>query len=68
MTTNVGTFDRVLRIALAIVLSVLYFTGTVQGTVGVVLLILGGMLLLTAIVGACGLYSLFGISTCALKK
>lgn len=68
MTTNVGTFDRVLRIALAIVLSILYFTGTVQGTVGVVLLILGGMLLLTAIVGTCGLYSLLGISTCALKK
>lgn len=68
MTTNVGTFDRVLRIALAIVLSILYFTGTVQGTVGVVLLILGGMLLLTAVVGTCGLYSLFGISTCALKK
>lgn len=68
MTTNVGTFDRVLRIALAIALSVLYFTGTVQGTVGIVLLILGGMLLLTAIVGTCGLYSLFGISTCALKK
>lgn len=68
MTTNVGTFDRVLRIALAIALSILYFTGTVQGTVGVVLLILGGMLLLTAIVGTCGLYSLFGISTCALKK
>lgn len=68
MTTNVGTFDRVLRIALAIALSVLYFTGTVQGTVGVVLLILGGMLLLTAVVGTCGLFSLFGISTCALKK
>ncbi len=68
MTTNVGTLDRVVRIALAIVFSILYFTGTVTGTAGVVLLVLGGVFLLTALVGTCGLYSLFGISTCAMKK
>lgn len=68
MTTNVGTLDRVVRIALAIVFSVLYFTGTVTGTVGVVLLVLGGAFLLTSLVGTCGLYSIFGISTCPVKK
>jgi len=68
MTTNVGTLDRVVRIALAIVFSILYFTGTVTGTVGVVLLVLGGVFLLTALVGTCGLYSIFGISTCPVKK
>ncbi len=68
MTTNVGTLDRVVRIALAVVFSILYFTGTVSGPAGVVLLILGGALLVTAVVGTCGLYALFGINTCAVKK
>jgi hypothetical protein len=68
MTTNVGTLDRVVRIALAIVFSILYFTGTVTGTAGVTLLVLGGVFVLTAVVGTCGLYSIFGISTCPAKK
>ncbi len=68
MTTNVGTLDRVVRVALAVLFSILYFTGTVTGTAGIVLLIIGGVLLVTAVVGTCGLYALFGISTCAVKK
>jgi len=68
MTTNVGTLDRAVRIALAIVFSILYFTGTVSGTAGVVLLVLGAALVLTAVVGTCGLYSIFDISTCPVKK
>ncbi len=68
MTTNVGTLDRVVRVALAVLFSILYFTGTVSGIAGIVLLILGGVLLVTAVVGTCGLYALFGISTCAVKK
>jgi hypothetical protein len=68
MITNIGTLDRTLRISVAVLFSVLYVTGVVPGTAGVIILVLGGMLLVTAIVGTCGLYSLFGISTCALKK
>jgi hypothetical protein len=68
MITNIGTLDRTLRISVAVLFSVLYVTGVVPGSAGVIILVLGGMLLVTAIVGTCGLYSLFGISTCALKK
>lgn len=68
MTTNVGTLDRVVRISLAVLFSVLYFTKTVEGPIGMALLVLGGVLLVTALVGMCGLYALFGISTCAMKK
>jgi hypothetical protein len=58
----------VLRIALAIVFSVLYFTGTVEGTLGVALLVLGGVFVLTAVLGWCGLYAIFGMSTCPAKR
>jgi len=67
MKTNVGNMDKVLRIALAVVMSVLYFTRTVEGTLGTVLLILGGVFLLTALVGFCPLYALLGINTCPKK-
>lgn len=67
MKTNVGNLDKVLRIVLAVVMSVLYFTRTVEGTLGTVLLILGGVFLLTALVGFCPLYALMGISTCPKK-
>ena len=67
MKTNVGNMDKVLRIVLAVVMSVLYFTGTVSGTLGTVLLILGGVFLLTALVGFCPLYAMVGINTCPKK-
>lgn len=68
MKTKVGTIDKLLRIAMAIVFAALYFTDTVTGTLGIVLLVLGGVFLLTALLGTCPLYSMVGISTCPVKK
>jgi hypothetical protein len=68
MTINMGKVDRVLRPLLAIAFIVLFFTGTVAGIFGIVLLVFAGIFLLTSIVGMCPLYSLFGFSTCPLKE
>jgi drug/metabolite transporter superfamily protein YnfA len=68
MKKNMGGADRVIRILLAAVFAVLYFTGTVTGVLGYVLLAFGGIFVLTSLVGFCPLYSLFGMSTCAVKK
>lgn len=62
-----GGMDKTIRIILAIVFAALYFTGTVTGTVGVVLLVLGAVFLLTSLVSVCPLYIPFGISTCSKK-
>ncbi|MCW5897727.1 MAG: DUF2892 domain-containing protein [Flavobacteriales bacterium] len=67
MKTNIGSLDRVLRIALALVCSVLYFTGVASGVWGAVALVVGGAMLVTAAVGWCGLYQLTGINTCKAK-
>ena len=64
MTKNVGTIDRVIRVVLAIVLGYLYFSGTVTGALGIILLIIGVILLFTGLVGFCALYKPLGISTC----
>ncbi len=68
MKKNMGAADRIIRILLAAVFAVLYFTGTVTGTFGLVLLILGGVFLLTSIISFCPLYTLVGLNTCPAKK
>lgn len=65
---NMGIIDRVLRILIALVIGYLYFTNRIEGTLGIVLLLIGIIFILTSIVSFCPLYSLFGIRTCKLKQ
>lgn len=60
---NVGSLDRIARILIGVVLIALVFVGpkTPWGWVG--LIPLG-----TALLGTCPLYTLFGISSCGLRK
>ncbi|MCB9223425.1 MAG: DUF2892 domain-containing protein [Crocinitomicaceae bacterium] len=64
MKKNMGNVDRVVRVILAAVLAGLYFGGVVTGTLGIVLVVLGGVFLATAAMGFCPLYLPFGLSTC----
>jgi fatty acid desaturase len=68
MKKNMGGADRIIRILLAAVFAYLYFGGIITGTWGIVLLVLGGVFVLTSLVGFCPLYAPFGISTCPAKK
>lgn len=68
MNCNMGALDRIIRIVLALVLGWLYFADRVTGTWGIVLLVIGIILVLTGLVGYCGLYRLLKISTCKPKK
>jgi hypothetical protein len=63
MKPNMGSIDRIIRVILAIVFAVLYFTGTVTGALGIILLILGIVFLLTSLVSFCPLYLPFKINT-----
>lgn len=63
MSRNESNTDRIIRVILAAVLAYLYFGGIVTGTFGIILLVVGAVLLLTAIVGFCPLYALFKLST-----
>jgi hypothetical protein len=68
MKPNMGNADRIIRLLAAAVFAYLYFSGTVTGTLGLVLVILGGVFALTSIVGYCPLYSIVGINTCKTKS
>ena len=64
MKPNMGNTDRIIRVLLAIVFAGLYFTGTVAGTWGTVLVVLGGIFLATSVISFCPLYTLVGVNTC----
>jgi len=57
---NVGTLDRILRIAVGVVLIALAFVGP-QSPWGLV----GIIPLATGVFGTCPIYSLLGINSCA---
>jgi O-antigen ligase len=63
MTRNVGGFDRILRIAIGLLLIALAATGTVGvwGWIGIVPLA-------TGLIGWCPPYAIFGINTCKTRS
>ncbi|HMU92942.1 MAG TPA: DUF2892 domain-containing protein [Anaerolineales bacterium] len=63
MKRNMSNIDRIVRVVLAALFAYLYFSGIVTGTLGLVLVVLGGVFLLTAIVAFCPLYAPFKFST-----
>jgi hypothetical protein len=63
MKKNMGTIDKVIRILVAVVFVVLYFTHVISGTLGIILLILATVFVVTSILGFCPLYLPFGLST-----
>lgn len=68
MKKNMGSTDKIIRILIAIVIAVLFFTGTISGTLGMILLVFGGVFLATSFISFCPLYLPFGISTCKMKE
>jgi len=67
MKKNMGSTDKVIRLIIAVIVNALYFTGTISGILGIVLLVLSGVFILTSFISFCPLYILFGINTCSLK-
>lgn len=64
MKKNMGIIDRALRVTIALVLALLYFTGVISGTPGLILVALAAVMVLTSLISFCPLYAPFGISTC----
>lgn len=68
MKKNMGNADRIIRVIIAAIVGVLYFTGTISGTLGIVLLVLAGVFVLTSLISFCPLYAPFGFKTCQVKN
>lgn len=68
MKKNMGAADRIIRVLIAAVFAYLFFTGIVTGVTGLVLVILGGVFVLTSLIGFCPLYTIFGLHSDRTKK
>lgn len=68
MKKNLGSIDRIIRALFAIIVSILFFTDIISGILGVVLLVIGGVLLVTSFINFCPIYAVFGINSCSIKK
>ena len=63
MKLNMGSWDRILRLLLTLVVVILLITGVLKGVLAVVLGIIAIIFGVTGLVGFCPLYVLFGVST-----
>lgn len=64
MKKNMGTVDRIIRLAVVVIIGVLYYAGQLSGTVAMVLGVVAVAFLGTSLIGWCPAYLPFGISTC----
>lgn len=63
MTKNMGSLDRILRTLAALLVGILYLTGTLGGTTAAILGMVALAFVLTSFVGTCPLYAPIGFST-----
>ena len=63
MKKNINTTDSIIRLLLAVVIAVLYFTRQIEGTLAAVLGITAIVLAVTAVINFCPIYHLLGFST-----
>ncbi|MDH5413242.1 MAG: DUF2892 domain-containing protein [Flavobacteriaceae bacterium] len=68
MKKNMGNTDRVIRVIIAVIIVLLYFTKVITGTLGIVLIALAGIFVLTSLISFCPIYAPFGLSTCKVKE
>jgi len=64
MKKNIGNADCIIRLIVAVIIAVLYFTGKISGTLGIVLGVIAVAFVLTSAIGWCPLYVPLGIRTC----
>lgn len=68
MKKNMGSTDKAIRLLLAALVAILYFTGSINGLIAIILGIFAVIFALTSFISFCPLYLPFGISTLKKKK
>lgn len=68
MKRNESGLDRIVRLILAVVFFVVAFAIVGPSSIfGIICIVLGAVMLLTAAIGFCPLYRLVGINTCKVR-
>jgi hypothetical protein len=68
MKKNMGSTDKLIRLAVAIILIVLYYKGILEGTIGIIALVIALIFTVTSLISFCPIYAIFGWKTCKTEK
>jgi hypothetical protein len=68
MQTNESTADRAIRLVIAVAAVAGAFAVGAGSAVGIILFVVAAIMLVTAAVGFCPLYRVFGLSTCKVPS
>lgn len=69
MKKNIGNTDKLIRLSIALVIVVLYLLDVIpNGTWTIVLAVVAVAMVVTSLMNFCGLYAIFGCSTCKTKE
>lgn len=68
LSQNVGRIDRIARLGIGLVLAALFLAGVVAQPWNWVVATLAGIMVLTAALGFCPIYSLLRVSTCPVRR
>lgn len=63
MTKNMSKTDAIIRLIVAAVIAILYFTKVIDGTLAIVLGVVGLIFIVTGFLNFCPLYAAFGLRT-----
>ena len=63
MKKNMGSYDKLIRLGLSIVLIILYYKGIFIGSLGIISLVVALYLTITSLIGFCLFYGVFGINS-----
>jgi hypothetical protein len=68
MPHNVGGVERGIRIVVGLILLGIALFHVVSGVPAIIAYVIGGIALVTALIGYCPAWSVFGINTCGAKE
>ncbi len=63
MKLNMGSWDRIVRVLITLLVVILLITNVLKGALAVILGIIAVIFFVTSVFGFCPLYVIFGIST-----
>jgi uncharacterized membrane protein len=63
MKKNMGTIDKVIRILVALVVVILYFTNVISGVLAIILIAVSAILVVTSLLSFCPIWLALGLST-----
>lgn len=68
MKNNVGSKDKIIRIALAVFIGFLLYSDTISGTIGIIAFVLAVILVATSVFSFCPIYRVLGLSSCPVSE